>query len=174
MKTAELLRKGFIVGIIGYEKSIIDFFKNVLTNMGRGSLLKHMHIIYLDPTTSAPNYIVREELRLAEEKEIDVLTITNIERVFDIFGYENIKRYSIYAIQNLRNLRITTVRYYRYTEKHPEPLVYLDWSDIVIELKLDHEGRTLIKITSPLLFKTPTIINDDELTECISLLFKSR
>ncbi len=167
-KMLKLAKNGYKVGIIGYDlhtaKNLLSIMHNIDTNIEH-----NIKVLQIDPFTAAPSIVLSEELRLVEEEDIDFLAITDIEKIVEVYGSSTLRKYALYAIQNLRRLGVITVRYYMSRYLNSMAKLYIDWSDIALEIVNDTKPMLrLLRSRSPV---SPSVIYEEEVRQCVEWEF---
>lgn len=164
---AEILKheisEGFSIGFITYGKDIAEYIASYLKK--QREIFSKYKIVVLDPTLVSPSAINKVIYELIVYEGVDLLLISGIERIIDITGIELLKPYIAYSMKLQKLAGVTTIRFYNLYSPSRIPLQYLAWSDIVIIIDIDEEGKIYyqIKRTGKEIVK----IYNEELSKCI-------
>ncbi len=166
-KVANLAKNGYRIGIIGYDLYTVERVLTIMRNIGV-DVEKSTKVLQIDPFTAAPSIVLSEELRFVEEN-IDFLVITDIEKIVEIYGSAVLRKYALYALQNLRRLGVVAVRHYVANKVNFMVQLYIDWSDIAVEL-IDDAKPSLMLLRARLPI-SHTVIYEDDVRQCIEREF---
>ncbi len=163
-RVLELAKNGYKVGIIGYDLYTLKELSSAIRSIDV-NIEQRVKILQIDPFTAAPSIVLSEELSLVEEENIDLLIITDIEKIVEAYGTSILRKYALYALQNLRRMGVVTVRYYTSRDLDSMARLYIDWSDIALEIVND--AKPMLKLLRSRLLASPSTVYEEEVRQCI-------
>ncbi len=167
IKSLEWLRNGYRIAFLSYNPRYVEIIRRYVEqwNTEDRALAK-----YLNPIVLSPSALIREEIRICREFGADIVFVLDIEKIFHAYRErtEHLYRYALYAINALRQLGTIAIRYFSLDEKSPIPHVYMDWSDIVIEVRREPEQGTVLIPLKTIGVREPRIIRDIDIAQCFN------
>ncbi len=170
----DLLKEGRKISVITFNPKISEIFEGVKERTG-GNVI----ITYLNPLAIDPPKVTRIELEHAKTEGVEFMFIANPERIFHAYPSNPVilYRYGMYAVNNLKAAGVSSLRYLELSRDEKIPSVYLDWSDIVLELNELPDGEIVLR---PIKSRAPPKIrrvSDSEFSKCVrdpALITRSR
>jgi KaiC/GvpD/RAD55 family RecA-like ATPase len=169
-----LLKEGRKLSVITFNPEISTIFEEV-----KKRARENVIVTYLNPLAIDPPKVTRVELEHVTEKGVEFMLIFNPERIFHAYPSNPIilYRYGMYAVNNLKAAGVSSLRYLELSRDEKIPSVYLDWSDIVLELYELPDGEIVLR---PVKSRAPPkirVVSDSEFSKCIkdaNLVARSR
>ncbi len=167
VKSLEWLRNGYRIAFLSYNPRYVEIVRRCAKQWGAED---RVFIKYLNPIVLNPAAIVREEIRICREFGADIIFILDIEKVIHAYREhrEQLFKYTVYAINALRQLGVIAVRYYKLGEEGPISRAYLDWCDIVIEVRHEPEQGIVLVPIKTVGVREPQTIRDLDVAQCIN------
>ncbi len=155
---------GLRLGLITYDRDIAKHITSYFEKHKEIPSDKYK-IVVLDPTLVSPSTINRVVHELIVYEGVDLLFLSGIERIMEITGFDLIKPFIAYVMRLQKLTGVTTIRFYNLYDPSRMPLQYLAWSDIVITMDIDEEGKTYHQIKKT--GKGTLKIYDEEFSKCV-------
>ena len=129
-----------------------------------------IEVIYINPLQIEPSTVARIEIETVKEQGTEIALISGLEKLYHLnLGNEALLyKYATYLINSLNNMGITIIRFLEFREDEPIPKVFLDWSDITLELVKDEEGRTIIRTIKTRYHREKREVLDDDICKCVT------
>lgn len=165
-----LLKKGYSIRITSFCPEVLNIVKKKVERLAKtvGEVKGKIIVREIDPIIIPPQHIASETRPVDLAREIDVLITLCLEKLFYIYGAEEVRDMTINVIEMLRKLGITTFRYMMLLGTREIPSYLIEFHDIVIEIVSKDRGETVVRVLKNLMATESIEIPEKELEYCPS------
>ena len=166
----ELLKKGYNIRITSFCPEILNIVEEKIERLAKtmGDVKGRIIVREIDPIVTPPLYIASETRPVDLAQKIDILITLCLERLFYIYGAEEVRGMTTNVIEMLRKLGITTFRYMILLGTREIPSYLIEFHDIVIEIDSRDRRETIVRVLKNLMATESIEIPDKELEYCPS------
>ena len=163
----ELVRQGRKIAHMTFDSRTVEVHNQVVKSI---DVREGIEVIYINPLQIEPSTVARIEIETVKEQGTEIALISGLEKLYHLnLGNEALLyKYATYLINSLNNMGITIIRFLEFREDEPIPKVFLDWSDITLELVKDEEGRTIIRTIKTRYHREKREVLDDDICKCVT------
>ncbi|MCD6323876.1 MAG: hypothetical protein J7L55_02060 [Desulfurococcales archaeon] len=161
-----VMRAGSKVGVITFDPELAG----IISKLRDRESFSNLKVSYINPLIIDPPKVTRVEIELIKDFGVEVLVISNSERVFHAYlsDEEVLYKYAVYAIHNLKSAGVITLRYLDLSPEEPIPRAYRDWVDIIVEIKELPNGENIIRHVKSVVPVKESSVPDSEFMRCVT------
>ncbi|WFO74964.1 hypothetical protein J4526_07795 [Desulfurococcaceae archaeon MEX13E-LK6-19] len=163
-----LRKEGYNIHVTSFSPELLKILISEIKSLveAKGPVEGKLKIREIDPCVMAPHHIVSESRPEEIATNIDILITLGLERLFYIYGADELMNMTINIIQMLKQMGVSALRYMMVRDDSEIPGYLIEFHDIVLTMYVKEDGEVAIKVLKNLEATHGTEILDREFKEC--------